>query len=199
VKERGFTKKPEQKMANVGTVSELYKVVEVAGQGKSVFATQALEEGTTLLVEAPLVSAQFAWNKTCKYLACGQCMTSMETPAAMAARLSAQPSVELVRSDCFVVDQTNHTACDKCSTVYCRQECKQAAWDQHHQLLCTGGNPDHPLALLQTSWKEIHPPPETTSVELLSRFLAMVALGKHGTIVHSGIHAFALFEALPCV
>ena len=39
---------------------------------------------------------------------------------------------------------------------YCSEECRQAAWDQHHRTLCLGenhGDPDHPLEKLQEAWR----------------------------------------------
>ena len=52
-------------MAATGTVTDVFKVVTIDGQGKSLIATKALDKNTTLLIEAPLVSSQFAWNKFC--------------------------------------------------------------------------------------------------------------------------------------
>lgn len=41
-----------------------------------------------------------------------------------------------------------------------------------HRLLCTGGDPNHPYALLEDMWREFHPPPETTSIALVARLCA---------------------------
>lgn len=60
---------------------------------------------------------------------------------------------------------------------YCSEECRQAAWDQHHRTLCLGenhGDPDHPLEKLQEAWRKMHYPPETANVMIIAKMIATV-------------------------
>lgn len=43
-------------------------------QGKGLFATKFFKAGDIIFEEFPVVSCQFAWNETFKYLACELCM-----------------------------------------------------------------------------------------------------------------------------
>jgi hypothetical protein len=47
-------------------------------------------------------------------------------------------------------------------------------------VLCTRGDPDHPLHALNDAWMAIHYPPESTSLELITRVLVMAASHRGG-------------------
>ena len=53
-------------------------------RGRALFATRDFQKGDIILKEAPIVAAQFCWNKTCKYHACDYCLRSVETATEMA-------------------------------------------------------------------------------------------------------------------
>ncbi|KTF82032.1 hypothetical protein cypCar_00032288 [Cyprinus carpio] len=66
---------------------------------------------------------------------------------------------------------------DKVKVMYCSAECRQAAWEQHHRLLCIGSShhdPDHPLNKLQDAWRSVHYPPETSSIMIMARMVATI-------------------------
>uniref|UniRef100_A0A667WW84 Protein-lysine N-trimethyltransferase SMYD5 n=1 Tax=Myripristis murdjan TaxID=586833 RepID=A0A667WW84_9TELE len=61
--------------------------------------------------------------------------------------------------------------------MYCSSECRQAAADQYHRVLCLGASqedPDHPINKLKDAWRSMHYPPETSSIMLMARMVALV-------------------------
>uniref|UniRef100_A0A8B9JBW9 Protein-lysine N-trimethyltransferase SMYD5 n=1 Tax=Astyanax mexicanus TaxID=7994 RepID=A0A8B9JBW9_ASTMX len=67
--------------------------------------------------------------------------------------------------------------CFLLQVMYCSSECKQAAWEKYHQALCLGPSredPDHPINKLQDAWRSAHYPPETSSIMLMARMVAIV-------------------------
>ncbi|XP_004343338.2 SMYD5 protein [Capsaspora owczarzaki ATCC 30864] len=169
--------------------------VEDARKGRGLFATQAFKKGDIVFTEAPLVCAQFLWNEAYGYKACHQCMRSLESPGEMAARLATAPTTVVAAGSAVAkprtpfelpfMDQCNLTiatqqdivTCETCSLVFCNAACRDAAMESHHRILCTRNDADHPLQLLQSAWKSIHYPPETTSIMLLARIIAMLRQG----------------------
>uniref|UniRef100_A0A8D0HB95 Protein-lysine N-trimethyltransferase SMYD5 n=1 Tax=Sphenodon punctatus TaxID=8508 RepID=A0A8D0HB95_SPHPU len=74
-----------------------------------------------------------------------------------------------------------HQTCSRCLVAYCTAECRQAAYEQYHQVLCLGPSredPQHPLEKLQEAWRNIHYPPETSSIMLMARMVATVKQAK---------------------
>ncbi|CAB3226642.1 unnamed protein product [Arctia plantaginis] len=144
-------------------------------KGKALFATKKFDQGDIILEEEPLVSCQFAWNAAYKYLACDYCMRPLETPEQNVRRLSCKPDIVLPHSDCFETNFEAITSCDQCGILYCAQECKQKAFVAFHRLLChDSSNAQHPIAVLLEAWKQMHYPPESTSIMLLVRILAFI-------------------------
>uniref|UniRef100_A0A674N0Q4 Protein-lysine N-trimethyltransferase SMYD5 n=1 Tax=Takifugu rubripes TaxID=31033 RepID=A0A674N0Q4_TAKRU len=65
--------------------------------------------------------------------------------------------------------------------MYCSSECRQAAADQYHRVLCLGASqedPDHPVNKLKDAWRSMHYPPETSSIMLMARMVAAVKQAK---------------------
>ncbi|KAF2975457.1 hypothetical protein EK904_002228 [Melospiza melodia maxima] len=65
--------------------------------------------------------------------------------------------------------------------TYCSAECRQAALEQYHQVLCLGpsrDDPTHPLNKLQEAWRNMHYPPETSSIMLMARMVATIKQAK---------------------
>eukprot|EP00055_Hartaetosiga_balthica_P006984 m.23374 g.23374 ORF g.23374 m.23374 type:complete len:385 (+) comp5539_c0_seq3:37-1191(+) len=137
-------------------------------------------EGGVLLEEEPVVSAQFCWNKLCKYDACDYCLRSLERADDMASRLAGM-KVECPHPE-LVPQSIKRVACDHegCAAMYCSDTCKHAAYKKYHNILCTQANPQLcPLVLeLEEQWREFHPPPETTSITLFLRTFAQ-AINEH--------------------
>lgn len=60
---------------------------------------------------------------------------------------------------------------------YCCKECQDRAWQEYHKTLCMGPSKDdaeHPLNRLQEAWRNMHYPPETSSIMLIVKILAMI-------------------------
>uniref|UniRef100_A0A3Q3IWL3 SMYD family member 5 n=1 Tax=Monopterus albus TaxID=43700 RepID=A0A3Q3IWL3_MONAL len=73
---------------------------------------------------------------------------------------------------------------DNIKVMYCSSECRQAAADQYHRVLCLGPShedPDHPINKLQEAWRNMHYPPETSSIMLMARMVAVVKQAKDKT------------------
>ena len=98
----------------------------------------------------------------------------------MARRLTGNPDLELpLYEKCKTrVGLPDICSCPAaCGEEYCSPACRDAAAEQYHTMLCTGGNADHPLARLVDAWREMHHPPETMSITLPLRLLARAANG----------------------
>uniref|UniRef100_A0A3P9I054 Protein-lysine N-trimethyltransferase SMYD5 n=1 Tax=Oryzias latipes TaxID=8090 RepID=A0A3P9I054_ORYLA len=70
---------------------------------------------------------------------------------------------------------------DNLKVMYCSSECRQAAADQYHRVLCLGPSqedPDHPINKLKDAWRSMHYPPETSSIMLMARMVAVVKQAK---------------------
>lgn len=144
-------------------------------KGKGLFASKSFDEGDIILEENPIVSCQFTWNAACKYKACDFCMRPLETAEENVRRLTAKPDIILPHPDCCTTNLLSPVSCDSCGSLYCSQTCKSSAFNSYHRVLCY--NPqdtNHPLAQLNDAWKQIHYPPETTSIMLLLRILAFI-------------------------
>uniref|UniRef100_A0A8C1CP15 Protein-lysine N-trimethyltransferase SMYD5 n=1 Tax=Cyprinus carpio carpio TaxID=630221 RepID=A0A8C1CP15_CYPCA len=126
-------------------------------KGKGLFAKRPFKKGDTIFIEQPLVSSQFLWNALYKYRACEYCLRALETAEENARRLSGRAALNLPHPELCKVRPDRHQACPHCQVMYCSAECRQAAWEQHHRLLCIGSShhdPDHPLNKLQDAWRE---------------------------------------------
>jgi hypothetical protein len=144
--------------------------------GRALVTIDKVSEGDVLLVERPIAAAQFAWNEACKYTACGYCMRSLETAAGMFARLAELSTLpSLPHPECCQASPDETVPCTKgCESVYCTAYCRAAAWEDHHQYLCSKGPQGALVSKLREAWKAFHPPPETTSIELLCRIVTLV-------------------------
>ncbi|XP_050396581.1 histone-lysine N-trimethyltransferase SMYD5 isoform X1 [Patella vulgata] len=160
-----------------------------SSKGRGLFSKQDIKEGETILDETPLVSTQFLWNELYKYQACEYCLRSIEKAEAMTRRLANNPALTLPFPECCEVKTEQIVVCPQCQMLYCSEECRKASWDRHHQVLCLGSSSqdsDHPLARLQEIWRNIHYPPETASIMLICKMIAMVKqTSDPGSMVHS--------------
>ncbi|KAK2904381.1 histone-lysine N-trimethyltransferase SMYD5 [Channa argus] len=150
-------------------------------KGKGVFAKRSIKKGDTIFIERPIVSAQFLWNALYKYKACEYCLRALETAEQNARRLSGNPGLSLPHPELCRVRPELHQPCPQCQVIYCSSECRQAAADQYHRVLCLGPSredPDHPINKLQDAWRTMHYPPETSSIMLMTRMVAMVKQAK---------------------
>ncbi|XP_066574452.1 protein-lysine N-trimethyltransferase SMYD5 [Amia ocellicauda] len=159
----------------VGSSVEVRFIDKVKGKG--LFAKKAIRKGETIFVERPLVSAQFLWNALYKYRACEHCLRSLETAEENARRLSGKAGLMLPYPEQCRVRLDLQQACPHCQVMYCSTECRKAAFEQYHQVLCLGPSRDdqeHPLNKVQEAWRNMHYPPETSSIMLMARMVATV-------------------------
>nr|XP_060635623.1 histone-lysine N-trimethyltransferase SMYD5-like [Anolis sagrei ordinatus] len=149
-------------------------------KGKGLFATRKIQKGETIFVEKPVVASQFLWNAMYKYRACDHCLRALETAEENAQRLLGRFQI-LPRPEQCSIRKDLHQHCPSCQVTYCSAECRKAAWEQYHQVLCLGPSrqdPNHPLNKLQEAWRNIHYPPETSSIMLMARMVATIKQGE---------------------
>ncbi|RXG62403.1 SET and MYND domain-containing protein 5 [Armadillidium vulgare] len=145
-------------------------------KGKGLFATRNYLEGEIIFEEEPLVSCQFLWNKAYGYLACDFCMRPLENPEENVRRLTQNYELSLPYPELYE-NVVSRVQCSLCGVSYCCESCKEKAWNQNHEILCLRSltpDPNHPLVLLQETWKQMHFPPETASIMLLTHIIALV-------------------------
>ncbi|XP_026581509.1 SET and MYND domain-containing protein 5-like, partial [Pseudonaja textilis] len=111
---------------------------------------------------------------------CDHCLRALETAEENAQRLLGRFQLLPHPEKCSIRKEL-HQCCPGCQVDYCSSECRQAAWNQYHQVLCLGPSkqdPGHPLNKLQEAWRNIHYPPETASIMLMARMVATVKQAK---------------------
>ncbi|XP_056005253.1 histone-lysine N-trimethyltransferase SMYD5-like [Ostrea edulis] len=151
--------------------------VENIKKGKSLIAKQNFEEGDVLFEERPVVSSQFLWNEFYKYTACEYCLRSLETAENQSRRLTENEALTLPYPECDETKPSQYVKCPQCQVTYCCQECQKNAWKEYHQILCMGSSKEdenHPLYKLQDMWRNIHFPPESCSIMLIAKMIALV-------------------------
>ncbi|WAR22457.1 SMYD5-like protein [Mya arenaria] len=162
----------------MATLTENVEVkVKESRKGKGLYARKQINEGETILEETPMVCCQFAWNELYKYTACENCLRSLEKAEAMARRLTENPALDLPHLECCEVKVEDITYCPACQVPYCSTECRDQAWAAYHRVLCLGSareDPEHPVNRLMEAWRNIHFPPETATIMLLLKMIAMV-------------------------
>ncbi|GFO21323.1 SET and MYND domain-containing protein 5 [Plakobranchus ocellatus] len=149
--------------------------------GKGLVARKAFKRGDAILEEKPLVCAQFSWNELYKYTACEFCLRSLENAEEMAKRLANNQSLVLPYPECCDVDPSKFSLCPQCQVLYCSPWCREAALSCYHEVLCLGPlreDPDHPLNQLINQWRSFHYPPETGSIMLIVKIIAMIKQAK---------------------
>jgi len=152
------------------------KVIDVK-KNRSLVAKRSFVVDDVLFKEQPLVSAQFAWNKFYRYKACDYCMQPLETAEENVRRLAEDSSINLpyIKENC-ATNKENHCACNQCGIEYCSNACRNLALDRFHASLCVGlqNNPSHPMNILMDVWKQVHLPPETTTIEIILKLIATI-------------------------
>ncbi|XP_029819577.1 SET and MYND domain-containing protein 5 [Manacus vitellinus] len=113
--------------------------------------------------------------------ACDHCLRALETAEENAQRLLGKSSLVLPHPEQCSTRKDLHQQCPRCQVTYCSAECRQAALEQYHQVLCLGpsrDDPTHPLNKLQEAWRNMHYPPETSSIMLMARMVATIKQAK---------------------
>ncbi|ELU09739.1 hypothetical protein CAPTEDRAFT_159764 [Capitella teleta] len=104
-------------------------------------------------------------------------MRALETAQEACRRLTGNACLELPHPDCCAVKKELHTTCPHCQVEYCSEDCREAAWLSHHQVLCLGSSRDdaeHPLNRMADFWRNVHYPPETCNIMLVARMVASI-------------------------
>uniref|UniRef100_A0A0A9WCY4 SET and MYND domain-containing protein 5 n=2 Tax=Lygus hesperus TaxID=30085 RepID=A0A0A9WCY4_LYGHE len=149
-----------------------FELRETGSKGVGVFAAKPFAENDVIFEETPIVSAQFCWNEAYGYYACHHCLKPMESVEENVRRLTANASVVVPFPELCVTAKSNQVFCESCGVGFCSEGCKTLAEQQYHSLLCPGKLPA--MVHLVETWKRMHYPPETTSISLIARIIAMV-------------------------
>ncbi|XP_076629997.1 SET and MYND domain containing, class 5 [Colletes latitarsis] len=146
-------------------------------KGKGLFATRPFKDGDVILEEKPIVCCQFSWNLEYGYSACDNCLTPLETAEENVHRLTENPAIILPHVECCETKKDLITECPKCGTKYCSIECQNEAYSRYHSTLCLHTREkceSHPLVKLNDTWKQMHYPPESGTIMLPARMVALV-------------------------
>ncbi|XP_020279033.1 SET and MYND domain-containing protein 5 [Pseudomyrmex gracilis] len=146
-------------------------------KGKGLFSNRTFKEGEIIFEEKPVICCQFSWNSDYGYLACDHCLRPLETAEENVRRLTGNPNIILPHAECCETNKNSITECPACGAKYCSIECQNEAFERYHSALCLQSrdkNENHPLTQLNETWKQMHYPPETATIMLLSRMVAMV-------------------------
>lgn len=145
-------------------------------QGKSCFAVNDIKESEVVLEEAPLVSCQFSWNRAYGYSACDYCFFPLETAEQNIRRLTFNNAITLLYPEADKTQEVlqNIVECPECQTKFCSSNCLEEAEKKYHKVLCLGNPANCGFEEINEAWKKMHYPPETCSVMLVLRILAMI-------------------------
>jgi len=159
---------------------------------RGVFARVPINNGDVILSEQPLVASQLSWNQQYNYTACNHCMKSLETAQNMGRRLAANYEISLphLTSCCMSTQQQSLIhKCLGCDVQFCSEECEVDANEKYHKFMC---NNSQQINDLQDMWREMHYPPEKTTVMLLVRIVAMIVQSTDDSSLTSTLNHFML-------
>jgi len=149
-----------------------YGIVEIPEKGRGIVATKDLKEEEILFTETPICSAQMSWGVKLGYLACSYCMRPLETQDECIQRLT--------KNKISSLPKTEHTyqappiiKCTKRGEIFCSEKCKNEADMKYNRMLTTVKDK---IEEIDDLWRDIHFPPETASIALVYRLLAMKRL-----------------------
>jgi len=85
-------------------------------------------------------------------------------------------AVPLVEHDPTAQWLPQFTQCARCKARYCSEDCLVEAQKRYHRVSCMGAfraDDTHPINVLNETWKKMHYPPETGTIMLIVRLMAM--------------------------
>ncbi|RMB88726.1 hypothetical protein DUI87_34902 [Hirundo rustica rustica] len=149
-------------------------------QGKGLVRHQKHPQGETIFVERPVVSSQFLWNALYNYRACDHCLRALETAEENAQRLLGKSSLVLPHPEQCSIRKDLHQQCPRCQCDddQCRPD------HSYGSCLCLPPafhccvSSDLPISSLFESYRNMHYPPETSSIMLMARMVATVKQAK---------------------
>ncbi|EDW51593.1 SET and MYND domain-containing protein 5 [Drosophila sechellia] len=155
-----------------------FEIRELPGKGRAMIATKNFAKDEVIFEEEPFVSRQFSWNVAYGYAACDHCMRPLETVLENVRRLASDPKVEvpLLQHDPTAQWVAQFTQCPRCKVRYCSEDCLMEAQKRYHRVACMGAfhsDDTHPINVLNETWKKMHYPPETGSIMLIVRLMAI--------------------------
>lgn len=131
--------------------------------------------------EQSFVSSQFSWNQAYGYLACDHCMKPLETAEENVRRLANDKSLTIPLQEHDPNKNVSIRICVQCGVKYCNEECRVTALEKYHLTACMGNyrqDDSHPINILNDTWKKMHYPPESGTILLVVRLLAMFKQSK---------------------
>ncbi|CAF0901701.1 unnamed protein product [Adineta ricciae] len=152
-------------------------------QGRQIIAKRNYQQGELIFEEQPLVLAQFEWNKLYKYSACEYCLYPLESCEQNVRRLCQDTSIVIPYPECDPNQTISQriVRCPKCNEMYCSAGCYHQAMNSYHSTLCQSDETDSKVQLIRQIidlWRSAHPPPETTSISLVLKLMAMLKQAK---------------------
>lgn len=142
------------------------------------------KEGDVIFEEEAFVSCQFSWNAAYGYAACDHCMRPLETTEQNVRRLASDQTISVPFQEHDPTKQwlDQFCVCVQCGTKYCSEDCRVDALKKYHTVACMGNfrqDDSHPINILNDSWKKMHYPPETGTILLIVRIMAMYKQSKN--------------------
>ncbi|KAA3679087.1 uncharacterized protein DEA37_0015074 [Paragonimus westermani] len=140
-------------------------------RGRGIVASRACEAGEILFTEKPLICCQFSWNRLYGYQACDHCMCPLETAETNAKRLTGNPSLTIPHAECGALT-FNPVTCPDCGSWYCSTTCMKEAASVYHCVVCPRQlETAQSIQELDELWRQLHYPPETSTIMLLVRIV----------------------------
>lgn len=149
-----------------------FGIVEVPEKGRGIVSKCELEADSVLFVEQPVCSAQFSWGRHLGYAACFHCLRPLESSNEAIIRLTKANVTSLPEID-FQEEPVKVVKCTKTGTEYCCEECLKEA-DYRYMRMLSGEWEN--VKELDSLWRDLHFPPETATVTLMLKILAIKRL-----------------------
>lgn len=148
-------------------------------QGRGLVATRHIFPGEIIFVENPMVSSQFSINEADGFLCCNHCMYPLETANENFKRVGKLQDFRLLfdELDRIEYDEKISEECLQCGIQYCSENCRIRAWRSYHSAACMGmegrRNMEHHLNKINNLWMGMHHRPETGTIKILIKIIAM--------------------------
>jgi hypothetical protein len=149
-----------------------FVVDQIPDKGRGILLTKPIQEGEILFEESPVCSAQFSWGRNLGYKCCFNCMKPLETPVEAIKRLTKE-AISTLPENNYETPKLEPEFCKKSETSYCGHDClKEADYKYMKFLLDQWEN----VLDIEGLWRDIHFPPETATIMLIIKLLAIKRL-----------------------
>ncbi|KAL5274297.1 SMYD5 family protein [Megaselia abdita] len=160
-----------------------FEIMSIPGKGRAMISQKSFSVGDIIFEEEAFVSCQFSWNVAYGYLACDHCMRPLETTEQNVRRLASDQSLSVPFQEHDPTKQwlDHFCVCVQCGVKYCSEDCRVDALKKYHKVACMGNfrqDDSHPINILNDTWKKMHYPPETGTILLIVRIMAMYKQSK---------------------